>query len=71
MFHSYKIKFEYRKGSQVKTVPGKQLAYSTPSPVRLPVGTRVIALFHDEGSTKESFYAGVIAEPPKSMNDYR
>ncbi|XP_049839589.1 histone-lysine N-methyltransferase eggless-like isoform X2 [Schistocerca gregaria] len=67
---AYKIRYEYRKSSYLKVVPGKHLAYSTPSKVRLPVGTRVIALFQDEGP-KENYYAGVIAEPPKSMNKYR
>ncbi|KAK7864464.1 hypothetical protein R5R35_011697 [Gryllus longicercus] len=66
----YKVRFESRKSSTVKTVTGKQLAYSTPSPVRLPVGTRVIALFRDEWA-KECYYAGIVAEPPKAVNKFR
>lgn len=70
MEYQYKIKYESRKSSMVKIVSGKQISYSQPSPVRLPVGTRVIALFRDEWA-KECYYAGIIAEPPKSMNKYR
>jgi histone-lysine N-methyltransferase SETDB1 len=72
-FNLYKVKFEssYRKSNPVKQVTGKQVAYTTPSPVRFPVGTRVIAIFQDNDWSKECYYSGVIAEPPKSMNKYR
>ncbi|KDR11107.1 Histone-lysine N-methyltransferase eggless, partial [Zootermopsis nevadensis] len=71
--NSYKVKFEssYRKSNPVKQVSGKQMAYVSPSPVRFPVGTRVIAVFQDNDWSKECYYSGVIAEPPKSMNKYR
>jgi hypothetical protein len=55
----------------MKQVTGKQMAYATPSPVRFPVGTRVIAIFQDNDWSKECYYSGVVAEPPKSMNKYR
>ncbi|PSN51326.1 hypothetical protein C0J52_15725 [Blattella germanica] len=73
MYNVYKVKFEssYRKSNPVKQVTGKQMAYTTPSPVRFPVGTRVIAIFQDNDWSKECYYSGVIAEPPKSMNQYR
>lgn len=73
MFNSYKVKFEssYRKSNPVKQVTGKQMAYVSPSPIRFPVGTRVIAIFQDNDWSKECYYSGVIAEPPKSMNKYR
>jgi len=73
LYNQYKVKFEstYRKSNNLKQVTGKQMAYTSPSPVRLPVGTRVIAIFKDNDWSKESYYSGVIAEPPKSMNKYR
>nr|CAD7392358.1 unnamed protein product [Timema cristinae] len=69
----FKVKFEstYRKSNPVKVVQGKQMAYPTPCPMRYHVGTRVIAIFSEDERSKESFYAGVIAEPPKSMNKFR
>jgi hypothetical protein len=70
---TYKVKFEssYRKSSNVKQVIAKQMAYTSPCPVRFPVGTRVIAIFQDNDWSKECYYSGVVAEPPKSMNKYR
>lgn len=73
LYNQYKVKFEstYRKSNYLKQVTGRQMAYASPSPVRLPVGTRVIAIFKDNDWSKESYYSGVISEPPKSMNKYR
>jgi histone-lysine N-methyltransferase SETDB1 len=45
------------------------MASSAPSSVIIPVGTRVVAIFHDTYSS--NYYSGVIAEPPKSTNKYR
>ncbi|XP_071440737.1 histone-lysine N-methyltransferase eggless [Hetaerina americana] len=77
----YRIKFElsYRKGQQIKVVSGRQMAYSYQCPTRIPVGTRVIAIFREDensvsnkvGLSKESYYCGVIAENPRSTNNYR
>lgn len=53
----------------MKTVFGKQIAIATPSPVIIPVGTRVVAIFQDVFST--NYYSGVIAEPPKILNKSR
>lgn len=53
----------------MKIVSGKQVAIAQPSPVIIPVSTRVVALFQDVNSN--NFYSGVIAEPPKSTNKYR
>ena len=33
--------------------------------VKINVGTRVIALYHEKPEDQGSFYAGIIAEPPK------
>ncbi|KAJ8687450.1 hypothetical protein QAD02_023244 [Eretmocerus hayati] len=53
----------------VKNLNGKQMAACYPSPVIIPVGTRVVAMFQDTYSS--NYYSGVIAEPPKSTNKYR
>ena len=76
----YKLRFEVRsgagrlKGTQVKSLSPKHLAFPDPPTVRIPVGTRVIAIFEDpdtaHGSTTD-FYSGVVAEPPKAMNRFR
>lgn len=66
----YKVKLQAKKNNQtLKLITGKQLAIAIPSSVIIPVATRVVALFHDVNSN--SFYSGVIAEPPKSTNKYR
>ncbi|KAK2580401.1 hypothetical protein KPH14_006152 [Odynerus spinipes] len=57
-----------KHNSVVKSVFGKQIAVASPSQVLIPVGTRVVAIFHDSSS---NFYSGVIAEPPKSTNKFR
>ncbi|XP_024937729.1 histone-lysine N-methyltransferase eggless isoform X2 [Cephus cinctus] len=58
-----------RYNSMVKSVYGKQLAVDVLCPVVVPVGTRVVAIFHD--ITGSDYHSGVIAEPPKSINKYR
>lgn len=70
---NYKVRTESSYRSQcTKTVTGKQMAYSKPSAVRYPVGTRVIAVFQNTDSPgKEAFYVGLIAEPPKHLNKFR
>lgn len=74
----YKVKMEIlgsRKQYSIKTVSGRHMAYPNPAQVRLPVGTRVIAVFQDDESGNQnkggSYYSGLIAEPPKSNNRYR
>ena len=55
-----------------KDLTGKQVAIMTESPVRLPVGTRVIALYKEEGTgLQEEFYPAVIAEIPTLRNRNR
>lgn len=66
----YRVKLLQKKyAGQVKALTGKQMASSTPSPVIIPVSTRVVAIFQDTYSS--NYYSGVIAEPPKSTNKYR
>ncbi|XP_011495749.1 PREDICTED: histone-lysine N-methyltransferase eggless [Ceratosolen solmsi marchali] len=66
----YRVKLLQKKyAGQVKSLSGKQMASSIPSSVIIPVGTRVVAIFHDTYSS--NYYSGVIAEPPKSTNKYR
>lgn len=55
----------------VNLVPTKSIAYFTESPVQFPVGTRVIAKLDDNLKKIDSFYAGIIAEPPKLLNKFR
>ncbi|EDW01619.1 histone-lysine N-methyltransferase eggless [Drosophila grimshawi] len=79
MVKSYKIKYLNTPYQMVKTITAKHLAYFEPPPVRLTIGTRVIAYFN--GSTlsrgKEkcvvpsAFYPGIIAEPLKQANRFR
>lgn len=68
----YVVRFD--TGGKPRTFPLKYIAYAQPSPVQLSVGARVIAQYVEEkdGILKpSSFYAGVIAESPKYLNQYR
>ena len=62
-------------GTKPRVITRKNLAYPEPSPVQLTVGARVIAQYiEDKGDGKPRpalFYAGIIAEPPKYLNEYR
>jgi len=50
----------------------KNLAYINTSNVQYPVGSRVIAKFQDMNiQLTDKFYVGVIAEPPKYLNNFR
>jgi len=53
-----------------KVMSLRHLAYQTPAKVRLPVGTRCIALFKDAPSMP-AYYSGIVAEPPKVINRNR
>ena len=56
-----------------KKLGSKFIAYFDPAPVKLQVGTRIIAVYMDpeDRNGREDFYSGIIAEPPKAMNRYR
>jgi len=55
-----------------KLLEPKEIAYTSVSPVIFPVGCRVIAKFTDSNSKcVDEFYAGIIAEPPKKVNNFR
>lgn len=55
-----------------KLVKPNQIAYAKLNLVRFPVGCRVIAKFTDPNSKRvDEFYAGIVAEPPKMLNDFR
>lgn len=67
---TYRVKLLQKKyNAAVKTIFGKQVALAELCQVMIPVGTRVVALFHD--ITSNNYYSGIIAEPPKSTNKYR
>jgi len=56
-----------------KVLNNKNLAYIEPSShTQYPVGSRVIAKFQDTNiELTDNFYVGVIAEPPKYLNNFR
>eukprot|EP00095_Tigriopus_kingsejongensis_P009519 snap_masked-scaffold561_size136864-processed-gene-0.7 protein:Tk09519 transcript:snap_masked-scaffold561_size136864-processed-gene-0.7-mRNA-1 annotation:"histone-lysine n-" len=73
---TFKIRFEVytngrHKGHQIKILTKKHLAAHEPANVRLPVGTRVIAIYSDPVRGGSDFFSGVVAEPPKVMNKFR
>ncbi|XP_017022407.1 histone-lysine N-methyltransferase eggless isoform X2 [Drosophila kikkawai] len=76
---SYKIKYLNTPYQMIKTVTAKHIAYFEPPPVRLTIGTRVIAYFDgttlsrgkDSGTVQSAFYPGIIAEPLKQANKLR
>lgn len=62
------VKFD----SNEKLLMIKEIAYFTQNPVQFPVGSRIISKFSDTNRTfTDSFYAGVIGEPPKLLNQFR
>ncbi|KAI4479208.1 hypothetical protein M0804_011347 [Polistes exclamans] len=71
--------FQRKYNTAIKSVFGKQIAVAVPSKVLIPVGTRIVAIFHEaenyettrEKYDSNNFYSGVVAEPPKSTNKYR
>jgi len=55
-----------------KLVTTKQIAHSKLNAVRFPMGCRVIAKFTDPNSRPfDEFYAGLVAELPKMLNNFR
>ena len=69
--YSYKLKVKFGNTREAERT-GKQVADVTESPVRLPVGTRVIALYKEEGAGQEGkFFSAVVAETPRERNKYR
>ena len=71
----YRVRFEGIQGNknvvQKKLLKVKNVAYSSVSRVRLPVGTRCIGVFRESEDQVGTFYSGVIAEPPKQTNRNR
>ncbi|VVC45391.1 Post-SET domain,Methyl-CpG DNA binding,Pre-SET domain,SET domain,DNA-binding domain [Cinara cedri] len=58
--------------SDEKLLTTKEVAYFDPSPVRFPIGARVLAKYSEtENQILSNYYAGVIAEPPKLLNKFR
>ncbi|CAI6355120.1 unnamed protein product [Macrosiphum euphorbiae] len=55
-----------------KLLTKKQIAHPTLNSVRFPVGCRVIAKYTDFNTKSiDAFYPGLIAEPPKMLNNFR
>jgi histone-lysine N-methyltransferase SETDB1 len=60
------------KAAQLKMLSPKHLAYGEAPPVRIPVGTRIIAIYQDPDNNHvnvSDFYSGVVAEPPKERKN--
>jgi len=53
------------------TINGKWLAYKEASNVRIPVGSRCVAILTDEEDDEITVKSGIIAEPLKSTNNHR
>ncbi|KAG7295605.1 hypothetical protein JYU34_021874 [Plutella xylostella] len=72
-FSVCKVRFEHKVKNAVVSITARHLAYADPAPVRLTIGTRVVALFSDvsDSTKRKSFYSGVIAEMPNPVNSYR
>ncbi|XP_049843732.1 histone-lysine N-methyltransferase eggless-like isoform X4 [Schistocerca gregaria] len=68
----YTVEFMNSKNNmkKIKKVSSFQLAYTKVQYFRFSVGHRIISIFRD-GISDEEYYPGVIAEPPKSINNYR
>lgn len=60
------------KQQRDRIVNGKQIAYMTPSSVRLVIGTRVLAMFTEETKKQNHpYYPGIVGESPHIGNKYR
>ncbi|XP_017010384.2 histone-lysine N-methyltransferase eggless [Drosophila takahashii] len=76
---SYKIRYLNTPYQMMKMVTARHMAYFEPPPVRLTIGTRVIAFFDgttlsrgkEKGVVQSAFYPGIIAEPLKQANRFR
>ncbi|XP_038219825.1 histone-lysine N-methyltransferase eggless [Zerene cesonia] len=72
-----RVKFEASPRNLYKNLTAQCLAYFEPAKARLTIGTRVIALYEDTNQKRQlqkkndSFYAGVVAEIPNPVNNYR
>lgn len=57
--------------SEEKVLQAKEVASFEESPVRFPVGCRIISKFTEIDSDVDYYYAGIIAEPPNLINRFR
>ena len=56
----------------IRKAVGKEVAYNTAHKVRLPVGTRCVALYREKDQMEMAVYkSAVVAEPPKVLNKNR
>ncbi|KAH7974301.1 hypothetical protein HPB49_013830 [Dermacentor silvarum] len=70
----YRVKFNTPKARvrNLRWYHRNEMEYAERATAILPVGTRVVATFSDESMyIRQSLYAGVIPEQPKSLNRYR
>lgn len=67
---TYRVKLLPKKfNNQMKDVFGKQLAVCIPSTAKIPVATRVAALYKEVKNS--NYWSGVVAECPKPTNGQR
>ncbi|CAG4967296.1 unnamed protein product [Colias eurytheme] len=76
VYTNCRVKFEAPR-NLYKNLTAQCLAYYEPANARMTIGTRVIALFQDTNQKQkrqkknDCYYAGVIAEIPNPVNNYR
>lgn len=59
---------------KIRTISGNDIAYAMPASVKLPVGSRIIAVYtytNTATANRRIFYAGIVAESPSALNNYR
>ena len=67
----YKFRFEGQRIQKSKVMSPRHLAFTEPSTVDLKVGTRCIGLYSEHDGQEGAFFSGIIAEPPKTLNENR
>jgi len=65
------IKVKFSGDKSIKVVTPKQIANYPECSVRIPTGTRVIAVYKDEDQESGDFFPAIIAENPKLANKNR
>jgi len=65
------VKIQFTEDKSIKVVTPKQIAIYTECSVRIPIGTRVIAVYKDEDQESGDFFPAIIAENPKLTNKNR
>lgn len=76
----FKVSFKRQRGSVLRLIDAKCIAYKDPPAVKLPIGSRVIALFQSDlhmaqpqikEGPKGLYFPGIIAETLQDYSKYR